>query len=329
MQKNDGRVRLTPAVQFAADKKAHLDRAAASAERMISFGPFRLLPERRLLLKVDKPVCLGSRALDSLMALVERPGELVSKEELMARVWPKTVVVPANLTVHVSALRRALGDGRGGNRYLVNSPGRGYCFVTPVSVVDKSTLSPAHPIEAEGAQTLPVQVTRLFGRAEIVSSLAMQLSQKRFLTIVGPGGIGRTSAALAVAELLSATYEDGVWLIDLARLGVPRLRPRALASALGLEVRSDHQSPGLIGSLRNKQMLLVFDSCEHVSHDVAELVEGIMRGAPNVRILATSREPLHAQGEHIHRLSSRGVPRVSALLNAPWALALPQGGAVR
>src|ERR1700686_3006296 len=189
-----------PAAQFAADKEAHLDRTAASAERMISFGPFRLLPERRLLLKVDKPVCLGSRALDILMALVERPGELVSKEELMARVWPKTVVVPANLTVHVSALRRALGDGRGSNRYLVNSPGRGYCFVTPVSVADKSTLTPAHPMESEVAQNLPVQVTRLIGRAEIVSSLAMQLCQKRFLTIVGPGGIGGPAVALSVGE---------------------------------------------------------------------------------------------------------------------------------
>jgi DNA-binding winged helix-turn-helix (wHTH) protein len=101
---------------------------------VILFGPFRLLPTERLLLEHDKPVGLGSRAFDILIALVERPGELLSNQELMARVWPNTFVVPANLTVHIAALRRALGDGRGGNRYLINIPGRGYQFVAPMSV---------------------------------------------------------------------------------------------------------------------------------------------------------------------------------------------------
>jgi DNA-binding winged helix-turn-helix (wHTH) protein len=98
----------------------------------MSFGPFRLFPARRLLLHVDNVVPLGSRALDILIALVERSGELLTKNELMARVWPSTFVEPANLTVHVAALRRALGDGRNGNRYIVNVPGRGYQFVAPV-----------------------------------------------------------------------------------------------------------------------------------------------------------------------------------------------------
>jgi DNA-binding winged helix-turn-helix (wHTH) protein len=95
----------------------------------ISFGPFRLLPAQFLLLEGDKPVSLGSRALEILIALLERPGELVTKEELMARVWPDVFVDPANLTVHISALRRALRDGRGGNRFIINIPGRGYRFV--------------------------------------------------------------------------------------------------------------------------------------------------------------------------------------------------------
>jgi DNA-binding winged helix-turn-helix (wHTH) protein len=101
---------------------------------VILFGPFRLLPTERLLLENDKPVGLGSRAFDILLALVERPGELLSNQELMTRVWPNIFVVPANLTVHIAALRRALGDGRGGNRYLINIPGRGYQFVAPMSV---------------------------------------------------------------------------------------------------------------------------------------------------------------------------------------------------
>ena len=97
----------------------------------ISFGPFRLLPAQLLLLEGDKPVPLGSRALHILMVLLERPGELVTKQELMARVWPNLFVEPATLTVHISALRRALRDGRDGNRFIINIRGRGYCFVTP------------------------------------------------------------------------------------------------------------------------------------------------------------------------------------------------------
>jgi DNA-binding winged helix-turn-helix (wHTH) protein len=100
----------------------------------ICFGSFRLLPAQRLLLDGDNPLHIGSRALDILITLVERPGELVSKEELMARVWPNTFVEPANLTVHIAALRRALCDGRGGNRFLINIPGRGYRFVAPIHI---------------------------------------------------------------------------------------------------------------------------------------------------------------------------------------------------
>jgi len=113
------------------------DRDHASALGAMSFGPFRLFPARRLLLHVDNVVPLGSRALDILIALVERSGELLTKNELMARVWPSTFVEPANLTVHVAALRRALGDGRDGNRYIVNIPGRGYQFVAPVRMGTK------------------------------------------------------------------------------------------------------------------------------------------------------------------------------------------------
>ena len=108
------------------------DQSLPSSEPAISFGPFRLLPARRLLLEADNPVHVGSRALDILIALVERPGEIVSKAELMARVWPNTFVEDGNLKVHIAALRKLLGDGRPGQRYLVNVHGRGYVFVAPV-----------------------------------------------------------------------------------------------------------------------------------------------------------------------------------------------------
>ena len=115
---------------------------ARAAPAEVSFGPFRLLPTQFLLLEGDKPVSLGSRALEILTVLLERPGELVSKQELMDRVWPNVFVEPANLTVHMSALRRTLGDGRDGNRFIINVPGRGYSFVAAVDISkheDRST----------------------------------------------------------------------------------------------------------------------------------------------------------------------------------------------
>src|SRR5258706_9922362 len=121
------------------------DQSFPSAEPTISFGPFRLLPAQRLLLEADNPVHVGSRALDILIALVERPGEIVSKTELMARVWPNTFVEDGNLKVHIAALRKILGDGQPGHRYVTNIHGRGYCFVAPVTIYDShpSALSSA------------------------------------------------------------------------------------------------------------------------------------------------------------------------------------------
>jgi DNA-binding winged helix-turn-helix (wHTH) protein len=106
--------------------------AASATTGDVSFGPFRLLPAQFLLLEGNKPVPLGSRALHILMVLLERPGELVTRQDLLARVWPNLFVVPANLSVHISALRRALRDGRDGNRFIISIPGRGYCFVAPI-----------------------------------------------------------------------------------------------------------------------------------------------------------------------------------------------------
>jgi DNA-binding winged helix-turn-helix (wHTH) protein len=110
---------------------------AHAAHTEVAFGPFRLLPTLFLLLEGDKPVPLGSRALEILIVLLQRPGELVSKQELMARVWPNVFVEPANLTVHISALRRMLRDGRDGNRFIINIPGRGYRFVASVAVLGR------------------------------------------------------------------------------------------------------------------------------------------------------------------------------------------------
>jgi DNA-binding winged helix-turn-helix (wHTH) protein len=134
------RVQSSDADQLEASKPA------GATPREISFGPFRLLPAQFLLLQGDKPVPLGSRAMQILIVLLERPGELITKQELMARVWPNLFVEPANLAVHISALRRALGDGRDGNRFIINIPGRGYCFVTPIRLMPCKRPAGAHSL---------------------------------------------------------------------------------------------------------------------------------------------------------------------------------------
>jgi DNA-binding winged helix-turn-helix (wHTH) protein len=260
------------------------------AARTFSFGPFHLIPTQRLLLEAGKQLRLGSRALDILIELVERHGELLSKEELMARVWPKMFVEPSNLTVHVAALRRVLGDGRNGNRYLVNIPGRGYRFVAPVRVADDAmpSLPQLHPIVASGANNLPAEITRLVGRAEALRTLAAQLSEQRFSTIVGPGGIGQTSVALALAEVEAGSYEHDARIVDLAHLSDPSLVPDALAS----EALSYDPLPSLVESIRRKEMLLVLDNCAQLVEAAASLAGRILCGASSVRISAV--QPLHS-----------------------------------
>jgi predicted ATPase/DNA-binding winged helix-turn-helix (wHTH) protein len=294
-----------------------------ASERAISFGPFRLVPTQRLLLEDDNPVRVGSRALDILTALVERPGELVGKHELIARVWRGTFVEEGNLKFQVGALRRALGDGRGGRRYIATSAGQGYRFVAPVSVAQAPAAAAMPAAPTRQNHNLPQQLTRLIGRADAVSRIVARLLRRRLLSIVGPGGIGKTSVAIAVAEASVNTYEHGVWFVDLAPLADARLVPSAVAQVLGFEIRSDDPVPGLVGALRDRRLVLVLDNCSHVIEAAAALAVAILRGAADVHILATSREPLRVEGEYVQRLPplSSGFP--SDHLGAAEALAFP------
>jgi predicted ATPase len=253
--------------------------------------------------------------------LAERPSELVDKEDLIARVWPKTFVEEGNLRVHIAALRRALGDGQAGKRYITNVPGRGYSFVAP-TVEEQSPTQPP-PSTPTRTNDLPTPPTRMLGRADIVNLLISHFTQRRLITLVGPGGIGKTTVALAVAERSIASYQDGVRFVDLAPLTDPLLVPTALAYLLGLAIRSDNPIPGLVAFLRDKKMLLVLDGCEHVISAAASLTEQVLRGAPGVHILATSREVMRAERERVVRLGALGVPATSTGLTSAEAMTYP------
>ncbi|MGY4421059.1 DNA-binding winged helix-turn-helix (wHTH) protein [Bradyrhizobium sp. JR6.1] len=292
-------------------------------ERAILFGPFSLLPEQRLLLEGDRQVRLGGRAFDILASLVERAGEVVGKEQLIARAWPQTYVEESNLKIQMSALRRALGDGHGGQRYIVTVPGRGYSFVAPMRREEPSRTLLPPTVASMPAHNLPFAATRVIGREESEAAAISQLSQQRLVTIVGPGGIGKTTVALAVAEQMIGAYEHGVWLVDLAALHDARLIPSTIASVLGLEIHTEDPLPGLVAALRDRRMLLLLDTCEHVIGAATDLAVTILSGVAGLTILATSREPLGVSGERVLRLEPLSSPEFSSELTATEAAAFP------
>lgn len=379
------------------------------------FGPFLLLASRRQLFEGTRQVKLGARALDLLAVLVARAGEVVSKQELMALVWPQEVVEDNTLRVHMAALRKALGAGDGDARYIANVAGRGYSLVVPaVSVapppldelptapapLDESapaavatglpraqasafagavpsatpaagsaTASPASSsaslsasssaassshalprataarttaprddvstalrglaalsaLAAEeggalaptppGFQQLPRPSGPLLGREGTVDALDRQLSRYGFVTLVGPGGIGKTSVALAAARQLHPRYPNGLWFVDLATL--PALAsPMDVAFAVARALDLDRSIEGLFERLRlhlgaasvGERRLLILDNCEHVVKSVGQLVESLLAALPGLHLLLTSREPLRAVGEQVYLLPSLPMP---------------------
>lgn len=217
-----------------------------TTEADLRFGSFLLSPSRKVLLDGDKPVRLGSRAFDLLVALVERGGQVVSRKELEALVWPATVVEETSLRVHVSALRKLLGDGHDGARFITNVPGRGYCFVSPVVALPSSHDEHHHAVSTP--HNLPVHLTAMIGRAEAVEQLSALLPERRFVTIAGPGGMGKTTVALAVAEQLLGLFGDGVRFVDLAPIAQEPRVADAVATALEVSASRDHALPALCSS---------------------------------------------------------------------------------
>ena len=281
----------------------------AQTREAISFGPFRLVAGERLLTKEGSPVELGGRALDILIALVSRPNEVVGKKELLARVWPDVTVGEDSLRFHIAGLRKALGDGRDGARYVETLAGRGYCFVAPTSRSgDDGHVRAATAASAFPHANLPGRLIRMVGRGDDVLRLSAELTSMRFVTIVGAGGVGKTTVAVAVGHHLIASFAGAVLFVDLGMLSDPDLVATAVASMLGLSVQSGDATPSLTAHLREKRMLMILDTCEHLVEAVAILASRIFEAAPQVHILATSREALQVEGEHVCKLDPLACP---------------------
>ena len=287
----------------------------------ISFGPFRLFPKSRLLEKEGAPLHVGGRALDILIFLAERPGEVIDKRELVKRVWADVNVDEGSLRFHVAALRKALGDTGKSARYVVNVPGRGYCFVASFA----QAAPQAAPSTAEIAlpRSLPAQLAKMIGREEVVEKISSGLSLHRFMTVVGPGGIGKTAIAVTVGHRRSQDFGGRVFFVDFSPLRDASHIATTIASALGLTISSEDPTPALLTFLKTGPTLLIFDSCEHVLDALAPLVEHIVREAPQLRVLATSRESFRSEGERIFRLFPLDCPPERDDLDVADVLAYP------
>ncbi|MEH2590919.1 ATP-binding protein [Bradyrhizobium sp. AZCC 1721] len=274
----------------------------------LSFGPFTVRPHERLLTRDGVALTLGARTFDALIALVSRPNEVVSKWDLMACIWPGATVEEANLRFHIAALRKALGDGKNGARYITTLSGRGYCFVAPVSQTALPAPGRSAPKVETSSAKLPNRLQRMVGRADAVVALSEKLIASRFVTIVGPGGVGKTAVAVTVAHDLLENFSHAIHFVDLGALSNPDLVTTSLLLMLGLPVQADDPVPALLAHLHDKKMLLVLDNCEHVIAAVAPLAARIFQAAPLVHILATSRESLRVEGEQVYRLAPLAVP---------------------
>jgi predicted ATPase/DNA-binding winged helix-turn-helix (wHTH) protein len=270
--------------------------------RAYVFGPFRLVPERQLLMRGETPVRIGGRALDILTVLVDRPGEVIGKRELLSRVWPDTIVEDGNLKVNIAALRRALGEGSGTATYIATVTGRGYRFIAPVQTsVPADPALPATLAPATGHR-LTTETPRIFGRADAIDAIGRDLDALRLVSIVGAGGIGKTTVATAVAHLAAREHTDGAAFIDLATISDAQFIPAAIASTLGLGMTGGDPLISVMHVLKSRQKILLFDNCEHLLPALAAVVDRLVHQLDDVRVLTTSREPLRLRGERVYRL---------------------------
>jgi predicted ATPase/DNA-binding winged helix-turn-helix (wHTH) protein len=291
-----------------------------SCRRAIRFESFRLFPTERLLEKAGIPVHLPGRALDILIVLIECAGEVVKHQDLISRVWQDVTVVPGALRVHITSLRKALGEGQSSTRFVSNIPGRGYSFVVPVAYETLPFETALERSDGVGRNNLPPRLAHVIGRDDVIDAMITQMRLRRLVTLVGPGGIGKTTVAIAAGHAMLGEFNGAVRFVDLGSLNNPNLVAITVANALGVALNAHRPVPSLIDFLSDSRLLLILDCCEYVMDAAATLAELIVARTKEIYILATSREALKVEGESVFRLDPLQCPPDQAIMTIEGAV---------
>jgi predicted ATPase/DNA-binding winged helix-turn-helix (wHTH) protein len=306
--------------------------SSTAVYRRLKFGPFELSIGERVLRRDDQALPLGDRALDILIYLAERPGEVIAKQKLMDHVWSDVIVEEGSVRVHVAAIRKVLGDGQFGNRYIANIKGRGYSFVGTVVRLAGGTESGNDGARRQGR--LPARPL-MIDRESVISEVNDRLHDGRFVTLLGLGGIGKTTIASVVGRAASEKFDGEVYFVDLECLTDPRHVAGAVATSLGVALKSKDPNQELVNLVRTRKLLIILDSCEHVIEAVASLAEQLYRQAEEIHVLTTSRESLKVEGEYCYRVPPLDYPpdgseqTTNAVLRYPAAQLFVQRVAAR
>ncbi|MDI7862851.1 helix-turn-helix transcriptional regulator [Rhizobiaceae bacterium n13] len=292
------------------------------------FGPYRLNPTARILFRGDDVLAVGSRAFDILVALVQNHGQVVSQRELMAFAWPGLHVEESNVRVQMTHLRREIRCGENGNRYIASIAGRGYSFVAPVEWQDAPEAhealhalwgddkAPRMASSSTAAYSLSPHANPPIGREENISELAHMIGERRFVTIVGAGGVGKTTLATFVARELSMFQR--MYFVDLSTIDDEAAVLQTVAAVL----ETNGSISDIVGQLSAKRALVILDNCEHLIDAVAGIVGPLLGQTEDTHILATSRESFRSPGEAVYLLRPLGVPpntgRLTAAQVLPW-----------
>ncbi len=308
-----------------------------------AFGPFRLHTVGRELLLRETPLVVNGRAFDVLVALVRRRGALATKQALLDEVWPGVAVEENNVTTQVLNLRKLFAAHDADATYIVTDAGRGYRFVAEVSepealppatampapVAEPATSSEPAPGQsvARERHNLPSELNSFIGRAAELADIAQRLATTSLLTLVGSGGVGKTRCAVRAGHAELPHFADGVWLVELAPMHEAALVAEAVCRVVGAPVSGDRPAKDVAAAfLRQRNLLLILDNCEHVLEAAAQLAAALLKQCPGVKIMATSRQALGIDGETVLRMPSLPVPSPNGHMTAAAAL---QSDAVR
>ncbi|MDR6873629.1 putative ATPase/DNA-binding winged helix-turn-helix (wHTH) protein [Bosea sp. BE125] len=265
------------------------------------FGDHRLFSAERRVERKGVPVKLGARGFDLLRLLVENAGRTVSKPEIWAQVWSGIPVGEGSLRFQLVELRRHLGE-TSDNAFIATVPGQGYCFVAPVTPIDRQAAYQGPAPTDDRSIRLPSRLARAIGREAELSELLDRMRSRRFVTIVGTGGIGKTTLAVAAAHAFASEFAGDIHFIDLGAIQDDALIKSAIASAIGLAVQRADPMPDIVARLRLREAFLILDSVEHLIGAAAEIVERLVDDVPTVRLLATSREAIRLEEECVYPL---------------------------